>query len=312
MKITHRRLVPFVALGVLAATALTGCSTASSSTASSSTSAPATSSFSITTKKLASASDTSYLPSSVKSSGTLNVASSDGNAPWVFFSASGKAEGVDADLINAAGKVLGVKVDWSNIQFTAGIPGIQSGRYDFYLSAMADTKAREQLVDFVDYSKEGSGVIVQKGNPEKIKTLNDLCGKKVSIITGSLFPATIAQLNKTCSSPIQTTEFADANGPLLAVASGQSDATMNTYGVSNYDLRTATSGVQTKLELSPVPLFAPAYQGIAFDKSNSQLAASIAGALQTLVKDGQYAKIMKKWDVEGGSLKNIEFNNPLF
>ena len=306
MKTTHRRFTPFLAVGILAAAALAGCSATASSDSS-----PAPSSFSITSKKLATASDTRYLPSSVKSSGELKVASSDGNAPWVFFSASGKAEGVDADLINAAGKVLGLKIDWSNIQFTAAIPGVQSGRYDFYLSAMADTKAREPLVDFVDYSKEGSGVIVKKGNPEKIKTLHDLCGKKVSIITGSLFPTTIAQLNKSCSSPIQTTEFADANGPLLAVASGQSDATMNTYGVSSYDLRTATSGVQTKLELSPVPLFAPAYQGIAFEKSNTKLAAAVAGALQTLVKDGKYAKIMKKWDVQGGSLKNIQFNTPL-
>jgi len=27
---------------------------------------------------------------------------------------------------------------------------------------------------------------------------------------------------------------------------------MNTYGVSNYTLRTATEGIQTQLELSPV------------------------------------------------------------
>jgi polar amino acid transport system substrate-binding protein len=254
------------------------------------------------------------LPASVKERGTLNVATTDGNAPWVYVDAkSNQVAGVDADLVEAAAKRLGLKVNWQVVQFTAGIPGVESGRFDFYLSAMADTKAREKVINFIDYSQEGSGVIVKKGNPLDIKTLADLCGKRVSIVTGSLFPEIITDLNThTCKAPIQMSEAADETAPYLAVASGQADATMNTYGVSNYALQTATAGIQTQLELSPVPRFAPANQGIAFTKSNTDLMAAVAGAMQSMREDGSYQSIMDKWKVGDGAVKTFAFNTPLF
>ncbi|MBN9271949.1 MAG: transporter substrate-binding domain-containing protein, partial [Mesorhizobium sp.] len=169
-----------------------------------------------------------------------------------------------------------------------------------------------KVVDFIAYSKEGSGVIVPKGNPQKIAKMEDLCGKKVSIVTGSLFPDIVKKLNETCSTPVALTETADQTGPYLAVASGQADATMNTYGVSNYTLKTATEGIQTKLELSPVALFAPANQGIAFSKTTPDLLAALAGTMQGMVEDGTYKKIMDKWQVGDGALNPILINAALF
>jgi polar amino acid transport system substrate-binding protein len=253
------------------------------------------------------------LPADVKARGTLNAATTDGNAPWALVDgATGKAAGVDVELLDEAAKRLGLTISWSAIQFATGIPGVESGRYDFYVSAMADTKKREEVVNFIAYSQEGSGVIVPKGNPLGIKTMNDLCGKRVTILTGSLFPTIIQDLNKTCATPVKMAETADQTGPYLAVASGQADATMNTYGVSNYNLKTATQGIHTKLELSPVPRFAPANQGIAFSKKTPELMAAVAGALQSMKVDGSYQKIMDKWNVGNGALENFLINAPLF
>ncbi|MBN9345467.1 MAG: ABC transporter substrate-binding protein [Devosia sp.] len=267
----------------------------------------------ITANMPATADMVSHLPAAIKERGTLNVATTDGNAPWVFVdAATGEVKGVDADLVNEAAKRLGLTVNWEVIQFTAGIPGVESGRYDFYLSAMADTKKREEVVNFIAYSQEGSGVIVPKGNPLNIKTMEDLCGKRVAIVTGSLFPAIIDELNKSCATPVQVSETADQTGPYLAVASGQADATMNTYGVSNYTLRTATEGIQTQLELSPVARFAPANQGIAFNKGQSDLMAAVGGAMQSMKEDGSYLALMDKWEVGDGAVENFTFNAPLF
>lgn len=267
----------------------------------------------VTPKMPASTEWVSLLPASVKDKGTLEGAITDGNAPWSFVEAdSGKPIGVDVDLIDEMAKRLGLTVNWSVIQFTAGIPGVEGNRYDFYVSAMADTVARQKVVNFIDYSQEGSGVIVKKGNPEGIKTMQDLCGKTVSIVTGSLFPSIIDELNKKCDKPVKISETADQSGPYLAVASGQADATMNTYGVSNYTLTTATEGIQTQLELSPVPRFAPANQGIAFSKDKTDLMAAMAGALQAMAEDGTYQKIMDKWAVGDGTVKPITLNDALF
>lgn len=254
-----------------------------------------------------------YLPAVTKQRGSITAATTDGNAPWSFVDQNTNAvSGVDADLINAAAERLGLKVDWSVIQFTAGIPGVESGRFDLYVSAMADTKKREQVVNFIAYSQEGSGVIVPKGNPKNIRTLEDLCGKKVAIVTGSLFPAIIDELNKKCASPVVFSETADQTGPYLAVASGQADATMNTYGVSNYTLETASEGIQTQLELSPVERFAPANQGIAFSKKTADLMAALAGAMQAMKEDGSYQEILDKWKVGDAAMDQLLINAPRF
>jgi polar amino acid transport system substrate-binding protein len=276
-------------------------------------SAPDAASFVVTPNMVAVPGNASLLPADIKARGTLNAATTDANAPWSFIDpATGAVAGVDADLLNEAAKRLGLKISWSAVQFTAGIPGVQSGRYDFYVSAMADTKKRENVVDFIAYSQEGSGVIVPKGNPLGIKTMEDLCGKRVSIVTGTLFAQVIEDLNKTCKTPVAMSESADQTAPYLAVASGQADATMDTYGVSNYTLKTATQGIQTQLELSPVARFAPANQGIAFAKTTPELTAAIAGALQSMKEDGTYKTIMEKWNVGDGALPDIVLNAPLF
>ncbi len=66
-------------------------------------------------------------------------------------------------------------------KFDGIVPAIQAGKFDVAMSAMTDNKERQAVVDFVDYSVSGSGIMVVKGNPEKISTLDDLCGKKVAV-----------------------------------------------------------------------------------------------------------------------------------
>ena len=174
----------------------------------------------ITPKMPADAAWMDLLPEDVASKGVLEAATTDGNAPWSFVEPdSGEPVGVDVDLLDEAAKRLGLEVNWSAIQFTAGIPGVQSGRYDTYVSAMADTVTRQEVVNFIDYSEEGSGVIVKKGNPLGIETFDDLCGKTVSIVTGSLFPEFVEGLNENCDTPIVLSETGDQTGPYLAVAS---------------------------------------------------------------------------------------------
>ncbi len=290
-------------------------SSAASSAGGSTTSATSSSALEDVASATAAPSQTAALPADIKSKGSITAATTDGNAPWSFYkTGSDTPTGVDYDLLTEAAKRLGLTVNWENVQFTAGIPGVQSGRFDLYVSAMADSKAREEVVNFIGYSKEGSGVIVKKGNPDNIQTMADLCGKKVSIVTGSIFPDLVKDLNANeCNgNDVQLSETADQTAPYLAVASGQADASMNTFGVSNYAFKTATDGVQSQLELSPVPLFAPAIQGIAFDKSKSDLMNALGGAMQAMLEDGTYQQIMDKWSVGDGALASIVYNAPTF
>ena len=51
---------------------------------------------------------------------------------------------------------------------------------------MSDTaKRREQGIDFIDYFLVGTSIVVQKGNPNGIKTADDFCGKTIGIQKGT-------------------------------------------------------------------------------------------------------------------------------
>ncbi|NED09095.1 transporter substrate-binding domain-containing protein, partial [Streptomyces sp. SID6648] len=91
----------------------------------------------------------------------------------------------------ALGKQLGVKFEFENGTFDTLITGLRSKRYDIAMSAMTDTKDRQegidadtgkkvgQGVDFVDYFTAGVSIYTKKGDDRGVKTWSDLCGKKL-------------------------------------------------------------------------------------------------------------------------------------
>ena len=56
----------------------------------------------------------------------------------------------------------------------ARLAAIEAERFDTALTGMGDTPAREEKLDFVDYSTDGNAIVVKKGNALGIKTIADL------------------------------------------------------------------------------------------------------------------------------------------
>jgi polar amino acid transport system substrate-binding protein len=50
------------------------------------------------------------------------------------------------------------------------------------------------------------------------------------------------------------------------------------------------------------------FTGLGVSKSNPELATAIAEAMQTMVDDGTYGKILKKWDLEQGAVTKVGMN----
>src|SRR6202000_1697188 len=96
------------------------------------------------------------VPASIKSKGTLSVASDATYAPNEFIGSDGHTVvGMDADLMTALAAAMGLKVKIANQTFDSIIPGLASGKYDVGASSFTDTKEREKTVDFVDYFVAG-------------------------------------------------------------------------------------------------------------------------------------------------------------
>jgi polar amino acid transport system substrate-binding protein len=227
-------------------------------------------------------------------------------APNEFFASDGKTVvGMDADLAKAIGGVLHVKVTMVNARFDTIIPGLQSGKYDLGMSSFTDTKAREKVVDFVTYFSAGTSFYGKVSSP-KIVSLGALCGHTVGVESGTTQATDATAQKATCKkagkSGVTVSVFPDQNGVNLALSSGRVQVAMADSPVAAYQV-TQSKG-QFALMGKP---YGTAPYGIAIPKK-SGLAQPVLSAMKTLMKNGTYVKILKKWNIQEGAIQSPKIN----
>lgn len=255
------------------------------------------------------------VPAAAKAKGTLTIATDASYAPNEFTAAGANTIiGMDVDLGTAIGKVLGLNVTFTNVNFDGILAGVQAGRYDLSLSSFTDTKAREQGVDFVTYFSAGTSIMVQKCNPKKINSVADLCGHAVGAEAGTTQldqltkPDVDGSVVKACkdagkqapngqSFPGQT----DVNN---ALGAGRIDAYLADSPVVDFALKT-TGDAFTKVGQ---PLQTAPY-GIVVPKNAGTLKDAVQAAVQKLISDGSYAKILNNWGVASGAITQAKIND---
>ena len=248
------------------------------------------------------------LPSSVTKDGKLTVGMDTSYAPAEFLAADGKTPvGFDVDIVKALAKTFGLEADPQTSNFDSIIPSVGS-KYDIGISSFTVTKERLEAVDFVSHFDAGSAWAVKKGNPNKIDT-SDLCGKKVAVQTATMQETEANKIAKQCE--------ADGKDKLEVISSKlQTDVTTNVV-TGKADVFYADSPVagyaiaQTdgQLEmLGKVEGVAP--EGIVIKKGDSQMDEAVQKAVQKLIDDGTYLKILKYWGVEDGAIETSEINTP--
>jgi polar amino acid transport system substrate-binding protein len=285
--------VPVVALGVLGIAAC-GSSSSSSTATSSSTSGTTASSGS-------NASVTALVPSAIKSKGTLTVAADASYAPNEFIGPDGHTVvGMDADLAKALAGLMGLKANVVNATFDTIIPGLAAGKYDMGASSFTDTKAREKVVDFVDYFQAGTSFFTKSSGGASVTGLADLCGKSVSVESGTTEETDAkgqsAKCTKAGKAKVNVLVFPTQSAANLALNSGRAQISMADSPVAAYQVK--QSGGAFKLVGQT---YGTAPYGLAIPKK-SGLAPAVLAALKELMTNGTYTKILAHWGVQSGAL----------
>jgi polar amino acid transport system substrate-binding protein len=250
------------------------------------------------------------VPASIKSKGKIVVAEDATYAPDEFIGSDGKTVvGMDADLAKAIGVKLGLSVDVTNETFDGIIPGIQSGKYDAGMSSFTDTKEREKVVDFVDYYRAGTSFFTATSGGTSISGLADLCGLKVSVEKGTTEQTDAQAQSKKCTNAgnkaVTVDTYPDQNAANLAVTSGHDQIGMADSPPAAYQV-TKSNG-QLKLVGTP---YGVAPYGIALPKGNGMDKAVLA-AVKSLMADGTYTKILKRWNLTAGAITNPGINGAI-
>lgn len=298
-----RRYFQAIAFCATGAVLLAACSSAKSASASSSSTSTRSTG---PTSSATTASGTSLhalLPSAIRSAGVITVAAYPGFPPNNFLGPNKSTViGVDPSLGALLGRELGVKWQIDKVSSFAGIiPGILSGRYDVGMSGITDTKAREKTLTFVDYLKVGSSILVHGGNPDHISDLADLCGKHVALASGTIGVQLATKQSSACTaagkSVVTITEFPSSTQAELQVEDGRAAATIIDYTVASY-IAAHSKGV---LQVVGKPINPQPY-GIAVAKSQTKLVTALQKAVQGLIDDGAYAKVLAQWHVSSAAI----------
>ena len=102
--------------------------------------------------------------------------------------------GFDYDIINAIANEENFKLEFIPIQFSKLIPSLNTNYIDIIIAGMSITEDRKQLVNFSDkYCSSGQGIILNKENDE-IKVNDDLIGKTVGVIKGTISDNIISEV----------------------------------------------------------------------------------------------------------------------
>ena len=229
--------------------------------------------------------------------------------PQVFFDANGNPTGSDPEIGAQIASRLGVTSQIVNSVFDTIIAAVTSGKCDLIIGAQNITNARVKQIDFIPYYWAGEAFLVAKGNPDGIKTLNDLCGKAIAVETGS---AEIDNLNgtgdyagqglsaacvKAGKPAINVLPFSKDSAALLALQAGQVAAHFTDSPVAGYYAEQHPD----QFELSGLTI-GVALEGIGIPKNNTGLRDAVQAALVSMINDGTYLAILKKYGMEAGAV----------
>ena len=249
---------------------------------------------------------TKLLPADIVDQGKINVAVDIPFPPMAMYDDSNREIGFDPELGRLIGQKLGIDVSLNKQAFDSVIPSLQANKNDIIMSGMNDTPERQETLSFVDYTHGGFAIAVKAGNPDKITTQKDLCGKTVSVqkatVPGDLLSA--------MDCDITVMELPNDLDAQTALRAGKSQAYAADAVVTEYVVSTTDDGKAFEIVRDPEnPAgFNPVYSGIGILKEDTELTEAVRAALQALIEEGTYQKVLERNGIEAYAVESAKVN----
>jgi polar amino acid transport system substrate-binding protein len=229
-----------------------------------------------------------------------------GSPPDDFRNEKGEVAGWEIDIMRAATQALGLQLEIRPTTFDTLIPGLQANRFDAATGQLGVTVVREKVVDMIGTLLGNELFAALADSPITVNSLDDLCGLTVGTTRGSRELVFAEEQQPKCAAagkkPINALAFNDGNGAAEALMSRRADlywvgSTAISYFVAQSKGRTKVVGHYTDTS----------YIGPALPKG-SEMAKPLQAAIQHLIDDGTYTKIVTKWGLQGGATKTAPLN----
>ena len=199
-----------------------------------------------------------------------------GFAPYEYRDSNGIV-GVDVDIAREIAASMGKELEIKDVAFDSLINELNSGKADFAAAGMSISEERKKEVDFsIEYVSSKQVIVVRK-DYNKIKSVNDLNGKTISVQLGSVADSYVTKNYKN-SKIVRQKKFLSAAEDVKAK---KADCIV-------MDELPAKELVKNNSELTilSIELFTDKY-AIAVKKGNTELLNKINEVLEKLIEEGK-------------------------
>ena len=222
---------------------------------------------------------------------TLKMGTNVAFPPYEYYDdETGEATGIDVEIAKAICEKLGYDMEIVDMDFSAIIPALTSGKIDFSMAGMTVTEERKQNVDFsISYATGIQAIIVPEDSP--ITCVDDLYAEGANYTIG---------VQEGTTGDIYCTDDFEANGTgtvmrykngtdaTIALTSGKVDCVIidnepaKNYVAANEGLKLLETAYTTEEYAIALP-------------KDSEMTEQFNTALQELIDDGTVASIIEKF-----------------
>ncbi|MFF3712555.1 ABC transporter substrate-binding protein [Streptomyces phaeochromogenes] len=254
------------------------------------------------------------VPAAIRERGTLKLGqSADASPPLGFYATDDKTRiGSEIDLATLVADTLGLKLDNDEVSWENLFVGLDSGKFDAVFSNVTVTEERKEKYDFATYRLDNISFEAKKGTDWKIEGPKDVAGKTIAVSSGTNQEKILVdwskQNEKAGRKPVSIKYFQKDTDYYLALQSGRIDAYLGPSPSAAYHVASAgQSQVIGTLSGAGDDL-----QGkiAATTKKGSGLVDAYAAAVNHVIEDGSYARVLKRWGLSSEAVPKSEINPP--
>jgi polar amino acid transport system substrate-binding protein len=246
--------------------------------------------------------------------GALTVAVAALNSPplTVFSDDNKTLLGSEVDIARLVADSLGLKLNVVPASWEDWPLGVASGKYDAAITNITVTKARKEKFDFATYRKDSLGFYVKTSSPiQSLTKADDIAGLRIIVGSGTNQEAILLAWDKENQArglkPFTPIYTKDDAAQTLALQAGRADAYFGPNVIGAW--KAALNG-KTRLVGSVDGGWPKAAHIAVTVKKGSGLAEPIITALNGVIQNGDYQKVLDRWGEGVERIDHSEINPP--
>jgi polar amino acid transport system substrate-binding protein len=247
------------------------------------------------------------VPAAIAKAGRLRFCTDIGYPPMEF--RDGDAiTGADIEIAREIARRLGVDAEFADEPVEGIIDALYAGRGDAIINAFTDNETRRHQLTFVDYISVGQTVVIPRGNPLGIRSVEHLAGRQVLVQADTSNEESLRQLDARNQAkglpPMRIAAFKGTTAETTARAAetlrhGDADADF-------LDVINAAWNAKHYPDVEVAQLVANEHPyGIGLRKDDVELQQAVLTAVREMYADGAVQRILDRWE-----LGHVAFANP--